>query len=218
MSFFQRHQQPPPQVIVFAKHIENFIESLVSPDPCPSPTGFAVSKPPKLSLKSYIIRIAQYCPTSKVAWIVAALYFYRVAVNCGQDFIHVGSIHRLLLLCVVLSSKFCDDRFKTNSYYARVGGVPVKELNVLEVELLQRLDYRLHVTHGEYRAFQKHFFSIKPQTKENLDGTTKSPFPRIELDGFLLLPPFARSNSESDCKPDGGRLSPLRQLAALLAI
>ena len=151
-------------------------------------------------------------------------------MNCGHDFIHPGSVHRLLLLCVVLSSKFCDDRFKTNSYYARVGGVPVKELNELEVELLQRLDYRLHVTQGEYRAFQKHFFSVKPaETKENQEerdstanGATpppKSPFPRIELDGFLLLPSFARSNSTKDCKTNPEeRLSPLRQLASLLAI
>jgi hypothetical protein len=45
----------------------------------------------------------------------------------------------------MLAAKFFDDRFYNNEYYARVGGISNKEVNVLEIEFLNLVNFNLHV-------------------------------------------------------------------------
>ena len=53
--------------------------------------------------------------------------------------------HRFLITSVAVSSKALCDAFCTNNLYARVGGIPVGELNLLEREFLRMIDWRLTV-------------------------------------------------------------------------
>ena len=46
--------------------------------------------------------------------------------------IRQSNIHRILLAANVLSVKYIDDLYFKNSFYANVGGVPLKVLNELE--------------------------------------------------------------------------------------
>ena len=54
---------------------------------------------------------------------------------------------------VVLAAKTYDDHFYTNSHYARVGGVPVEELNSLEIEFLFNIDFSLYVSVEDYQGY-----------------------------------------------------------------
>ncbi|GJJ06371.1 hypothetical protein Clacol_000562 [Clathrus columnatus] len=56
------------------------------------------------------------------------------------------TVHRFLISSITVSSKALCDVFCKNSYYARVGGLRVVELNILEKELLAFLDWRLTCT------------------------------------------------------------------------
>lgn len=53
---------------------------------------------------------------------------------------------RLLMTAVMLAAKFFDDHFYNNEYYARVGGMSNKEINVLEIEFLNLINFTLHVS------------------------------------------------------------------------
>jgi len=53
--------------------------------------------------------------------------------------------HRFIIASVVVASKALCDAFCTNSHYAKVGGIRVGELNVLEKEFLAHIDWRLTV-------------------------------------------------------------------------
>jgi len=57
----------------------------------------------------------------------------------------------LLLTATVLAAKFVDDRYFTNKHYAKVGGIPLRDLNALELSMLALLRYRLHVSLGDLR-------------------------------------------------------------------
>ena len=46
--------------------------------------------------------------------------------------------------------KYLHDEHYYNSYYARVAGIKLKELNTLEKNLLEEIEYKLFVTHEEY--------------------------------------------------------------------
>jgi hypothetical protein len=53
------------------------------------------------------------------------------------------TVHRFLITAATVAAKGLSDSFWTNSLYARVGGVSVRELALLELEFLRRLDWRI---------------------------------------------------------------------------
>ena len=50
--------------------------------------------------------------------------------------------HRLMSVGCVIATKFWDDKFYSNEHYAQVAGVPLKEWNAMELDMLVRLDWR----------------------------------------------------------------------------
>ena len=62
-------------------------------------------------------------------------------------------IHRLVIAGVSCASKFFSDVFYTNSRYAKVGGLPLVELNHLELQFLLLNDFRLAVPLEEMEAY-----------------------------------------------------------------
>lgn len=53
------------------------------------------------------------------------------------------TVHRFLITAVTVAAKGLCDVFWTNSLYAKVGGVSLKELALLELELLTRVEWRI---------------------------------------------------------------------------
>ena len=61
-----------------------------------------------------------------------------------QDFnINTLTVHRFLITAATVASKGLSDSFWNNSTYARVGGVRLAELKLLEQEFLYRMDWRV---------------------------------------------------------------------------
>ncbi len=50
-----------------------------------------------------------------------------------------------MLTAIVLASKFLDDRKHKNDFYAKAGDLSLKEMNKLEIEFLESLEYNLYV-------------------------------------------------------------------------
>ncbi|KAF7726757.1 hypothetical protein EC973_008445 [Apophysomyces ossiformis] len=63
------------------------------------------------------------------------------------------NIHRLVISGIMVASKFFSDVFFTNSRYAKVGGLPVAELNALELEFLHLNDFNLNVSIEELQQY-----------------------------------------------------------------
>ena len=53
------------------------------------------------------------------------------------------TVHRFLITAATVAAKGLSDSFWTNTLYARVGGVSVRELALLELEFLRKLDWRI---------------------------------------------------------------------------
>jgi Cyclin len=58
--------------------------------------------------------------------------------------------HRFIISAIAVASKGLCDTFCTNNLYAKVGGITVTELNMLEREFLQAIDWRLTVSNYSY--------------------------------------------------------------------
>lgn len=57
--------------------------------------------------------------------------------------INTLTVHRYLITAATVAAKGLSDAFWNNATYARVGGVRLQELKLLELEFLHRVDWRI---------------------------------------------------------------------------
>ena len=116
---------------------------------------------PNISLRDYLTRLGRCFQCSQECFIFALIYIDRLTENCSHFIVNSLNIHRffnfenleitqkkknrLILLSIAIAAKFYDEKYFTNEYYAKVGGISLKEFNLLEVEFLHMIDYRLFV-------------------------------------------------------------------------
>lgn len=58
----------------------------------------------------------------------------------------------------MLAAKTFDDHFYTNNHYARVGGVPVEELNLLEIDFIFAIHFSLYVSCDDYQRYYQEVY------------------------------------------------------------
>lgn len=95
---------------------------------------------PAMSIGSYVERIVKYTRCSCEA-LVGSLMFLQYHVTFSGHCITIFNVHRMLITSVVLSAKSRDDEYYTNTYYAKIGGIPASELKTLEIEYINLLDW-----------------------------------------------------------------------------
>lgn len=112
----------------------------------PQLTVFHGLRAPPISVEAYLVRIAKYAKCSPACFAHAMLHMLKLA-RADASFAPTRlNVHRLVLTGVLISAKFLDDRYFNNAFYAKVGGVSTAELNRLELEMLQLLDFQLSAT------------------------------------------------------------------------
>jgi len=115
-------------------------------------TVFHAQKAPLISLQRYLERVLSFSPCSNSCFIIALIYIDRIIQN--TDFLlNSLSVHRMLITSVMVATKFFDDETFNNSYYAKVGGLQVNEVNQLEYQFLCLIDFSLTVRSDIYDRY-----------------------------------------------------------------
>lgn len=129
---------------------------------------FHTERIPNISIGNYLERIAFYSECSDQALIMAFIHISRIFHANRQAasgklqpsqppraILHLNtwSIHRLLLVSILCSSKFFDDSHYNNKFYAKIGGFSLPELNRLEIEFLAFISFDLMIPRTTYRKF-----------------------------------------------------------------
>jgi hypothetical protein len=70
-------------------------------------------------------------------------YIDRLCALYPEFTINTLTVHRFLITAATVAAKGLSDSFWNNTTYARVGGVRVAELRLLELEFLYRVDWRI---------------------------------------------------------------------------
>ncbi|KAI9249297.1 cyclin-domain-containing protein [Sporodiniella umbellata] len=128
-------------------------------------TRFHARLVPSIDVFSYLSRILKYCPCANECFLSLLVYFDRMSKNAlaltGKPFtIDSYNIHRLIITGVMVASKFFSDVFYTNTRYAKVGGVPASELNILEIEFLKLNSFNLTVPISELQRYGDQLLKI----------------------------------------------------------
>ncbi|KAH9853955.1 cyclin-domain-containing protein [Lenzites betulinus] len=123
-----------------------------------SSLAFHARNVPTIALEAYLTRIQKYCPASNEVFLSLLVYFDRMMKlakeTCGKVFaIDLYNVHRLVIAGVTVASKFFSDVFYTNSRYAKVGGLPLTELNQLELQFLLLNDFHLMISQDDIQFY-----------------------------------------------------------------
>ncbi|KAI5367641.1 putative cyclin PHO80, Cyclin-like superfamily [Septoria linicola] len=140
-------------------------------------TRFHSRAPPGISVSDYLQRLIQHATLSPPILLSMVYYIDRLCTMYPAFTINSLTVHRFLITAATVAAKGLSDSFWTNPTYARIGGIPVSELATLELELLQRVDWKI---------------VPKPET---LEEYYRSLVDRTE--GFVMEPTSSASDSSS---------------------
>jgi len=111
---------------------------------------------PSLSLTRYVERFINFTTAPREVFVSAIAYIDRfLATNPAGVELALCNVHRLFAASFVVAAKFASDLYNSNKYYARVAGVSLEELNMLERSFLNDLSYSLNLTPEQYDAYNR---------------------------------------------------------------
>ena len=91
----------------------------------------------------YLHRLAKHATLTPPLLLSMVYYIDRLCALYPDFTINTLTVHRFLITAAAVAGKGLSDSFWNNSFYARVGGVKVAELKLLELEFLYRVDWRI---------------------------------------------------------------------------
>ena len=65
------------------------------------------------------------------------------------------------MTAVMVAIKFLEDFFYKNEYYAKIGGIPKVEMNVLEHDFLKAINFNLNVSEREFNVYIEKLISYR---------------------------------------------------------
>jgi len=120
---------------------------------------FSRQNPSKVTLQYFFGRIRRYSQIEKSTLIIILIYIDRVCITSGI-ILNPHNIHRLILGCLILAIKYNEDVYYNNEYYAKIGGVPLDEINTLEYKSFELIDQNLFISDDifeKYLAYITHY-------------------------------------------------------------
>lgn len=106
-------------------------------------TRFHSRAAPTISISDYLQRLTTHATLSPPILLSMVFYIDRLCALYPAFTISSLTVHRFLITSATVASKGLSDSFWTNKTYARVGGVKLKELALLELEFLWRVEWRI---------------------------------------------------------------------------
>ncbi|OAA71178.1 cyclin-dependent protein kinase regulator Pho80 [Cordyceps fumosorosea ARSEF 2679] len=88
-------------------------------------------------------RLAKHATLIPPLLLSMVYYIDRLCALYPEFTINTLTVHRFLITAATVAAKGLSDAFWNNTTYARVGGVRLAELKMLELEFLYRVDWRI---------------------------------------------------------------------------
>lgn len=127
-------------------------------------TYFCAKEAPGISIKDYLTHLIKHLRTPPAALILMMIYVERVLQSLSDAISASGSAypylltslnaHRIVLTALVIAHKYSMDVAYPFSILAKVVGVSVSELKILESEFLFFIKYELYVSQDLYEKYE----------------------------------------------------------------
>ena len=110
---------------------------------------FYSNKIPLITTEEFIIRIEKYTHLECSTLISAFIYTKRL-IEKENYIIGLNNLYRIFLGACIIATKFNEDSNFKNKYYAKIGGLILEEMNLIEYNIYSRIDFNLIINEKEY--------------------------------------------------------------------
>ena len=95
-------------------------------------------------------RIIKYTQIEKSTLIISFIYILHI-IEKGKYIICKNNIYRLILSSCLIAFKFNEEKnYFKNSYFGKIGGINLNEINFLEYSILSKINYQLYIDENEF--------------------------------------------------------------------
>ena len=94
-------------------------------------------------MSDYLQRLFHHAPLSSPILLSMVWYIDRLCQLYPVFTINSLTVHRFLITAATVAAKGLSDAFWTNPTYAKIGGIPVTELATLELEFLEKVQWKI---------------------------------------------------------------------------
>ena len=122
------------------------------------------NKVPIIKIEDYLIRLVKFSKMEISTLVLTFIYIKRF-IDKENFIIAFNNIFRLIITCSLLAIKFNENKAFKNSFYAKIGGLEVEDLNNLEYNVFSRLNFNLRVLDSEF------YETISEIYKESLNNS-----------------------------------------------
>ena len=127
---------------------------------------------PGISVRDYLHRLAKHATLTPPLLLAMVYYIDRLCALYQEFTINTLTVHRFLITAATVAAKGLSDSFWNNTTYARVGGVRVAELKLLELEFLYRVDWKIVPNPEVLVAYYRGLVERTPGYELESDGSS----------------------------------------------
>ena len=120
---------------------------------------FSGKKIPKISIELYIDRLKRYFNFEDNTLILTLIYLDRFC-EFNSIKLKINNFHRLFLICLLVAIKYNEDLYYPNSFYAKIGGITLTDLNCMEENYLDLIEYSVFVEEELFNKYSKYLQNL----------------------------------------------------------
>ena len=109
----------------------------------------------KMEIDEFIERIVNYLNIDNTLLVLSMMMLDKILAN--NFILTERNVHKVIFICFMETQKFFEDENYKNSDYAKVCGISVNELLLMEVSFMELINYNMFVKEEEYIEYNKSF-------------------------------------------------------------
>ena len=145
------------------KSLSNYKERVISQ----KNMSFTSQKKPSLSIKDYLYRIKNYTEAEDNTLIIALMYIDRLN-QISSILLTPYNIHRIIFVAILLAIKYNEDICFGFDFYAKIGGIPVKELKKLESDFVYLIKFQFFIDKDDFEKYKLYIDDIELEENKKL--------------------------------------------------
>ena len=115
-----------------------------------------------ITIKNYLGRLVKYTQAESSTLIAMLIYIDRLC-EINNFIINSFNVYKIIFSSLVIAIKYNEEEYFGNKYLAKVGGLSLNEMNLLELIYLNLIDFNLYVSD---EVFQTYYNNINATINE----------------------------------------------------
>ncbi len=105
-----------------------------------------------ITIKNYLGRLVKYTQAESSTLIAMLIYIDRLC-EINNFIINSFNVYKIIFFSLVIAIKYNEEESFGNKYLAKVGGLSLNEMNLLELIYLNLIDFNLYVSDEVFQTY-----------------------------------------------------------------